>query len=942
MRFRSVTAAVSGLAVALTGVATLGPVSPAAAEPVVPPAVAAAPRAEVLGIDAVNVGGLVSVADVAVGVSRTTVAGAASNAYASNLETSLLGTDLPSILARVDQSAPPDNATPMVAGGRSGALAPLLTLGVSESAAHARSAPTGLSCVAPGTPVAGSSVATANVRLLDVPLVGALLELPGTASTTSTTELVPNAATDVDGRDVVATAAGSTAVVKLLGGNVEISVNDAPSLVATATGRPGGAEVAYDAPLVTVKVGSRTVRLDADGSPTDISLPAPLSTLVDLDISLGQLEDVVESADGTTASASAAVLHVDATLLAGAVRLLDLDLFPLTASAEAPVGGAECPGIDRPAVTRPTDGAVTNDATPEVSGTGEPGQTVTVVIDGTVRGTAPVGGDGRWTFTPGAPLAEGPHTVTGAYGGLTSPEVDFTVDVTADAAPVILTPPDGSVTTDTTPDVTGTGVPGSEVEVSVDGVPVGTTTVGDDGRWTVPVTSPLGDGTHTVEATQTDPAGNTSPADAVDVTVDTATPGAPVVTAPTDGSAVRDTTPDVTGTGEPGATVTVEIDGTVVGTDVVGTDGTWSVTPGTPLGEGPHTVEATQTDPAGNTSPADAVDFTVDTTAPDAPVITAPTDGATLETSPPAVTGTGEAGATVTVTVDGRPVGSTQVGTDGRWSLAPRTPLAPGRRVVAATQADRAGNVSAADSVTVTVRENPDIDGDGLPNDEETRIGTDPRNPDTDGDGLTDGAEVLRHGTDPLDRDSDDDRLTDGQEVLTHRTNPLNPDTDRDGLGDGHEVRETGTRPQFADTDNDGLGDGAELIGFRMNQGVVYRPNRAYRLDLVRTNPLRKDTDGDGLQDRTEVYGVTINQNVRLVRGSYVIGLRKSDPNHPDTDRDGLTDAQEVTGSANARFGRRKTDPTHFDTDRGGRMDGEEVQGRFDPSDAYSGPNSGR
>lgn len=46
-----------------------------------------------------------------------------------------------------------------------------------------------------------------------------------------------------------------------------------------------------------------------------------------------------------------------------------------------------------------------------------------------------------------------------------------------------------------------------------------------------------------------------------------------------------------------------------------------------------------------------------------------------------------------------------------------------------------------------------DSDGDGLSDEEEADLGTDPNNPDTDGDGVTDGAEV-DCGSDPLDPDS--------------------------------------------------------------------------------------------------------------------------------------------------------------------------------------------
>jgi len=88
-----------------------------------------------------------------------------------------------------------------------------------------------------------------------------------------------------------------------------------------------------------------------------------------------------------------------------------------------------------------------------------------------------------------------------------------------------------------------------------------------------------------------------------------------------------------------------------------------------------------------------------------------------------------------------------------------------------------------------------DSDGDGLPDAEEQRIGTDPNDPDTDRDGLSDGEEVLVYKTDPLNPDTDYDILKDGPEVHAHRTNPLAPDTDEGGVRDGHEVIEDGTDP---------------------------------------------------------------------------------------------------------------------------------------------------
>lgn len=67
-----------------------------------------------------------------------------------------------------------------------------------------------------------------------------------------------------------------------------------------------------------------------------------------------------------------------------------------------------------------------------------------------------------------------------------------------------------------------------------------------------------------------------------------------------------------------------------------------------------------------------------------------------------------------------------------------------------------------------------DSDGDGLSDEEEATLGTDPLNADTDGDGLSDGAEVNIHGTDPLLRDTDGDLASDGVEIAKG-SDPLDP-----------------------------------------------------------------------------------------------------------------------------------------------------------------------
>ena len=118
---------------------------------------------------------------------------------------------------------------------------------------------------------------------------------------------------------------------------------------------------------------------------------------------------------------------------------------------------------------------------------------------------------------------------------------------------------------------------------------------------------------------------------------------------------------------------------------------------------------------------------------------------------------------------------------------------------------------------TQGVEGGPDTDGDGLTDQEEEALGTDPEDPDEDGDELSDGDEVHIYGTDPLNDDSDDDGLLDGEEIELG-TDPKKLDTDGDGLSDEEEHEYDAknlkyralTNPLDPDSDEDGLNDGQE------------------------------------------------------------------------------------------------------------------------------------
>lgn len=246
---------------------------------------------------------------------------------------------------------------------------------------------------------------------------------------------------------------------------------------------------------------------------------------------------------------------------------------------------------------------------------------------------------------------------------------------------------------------------------------------------------------------------------------------------------------------------------------------------------------------------------------------------------------------------------------------------------------------------------NNDLDGDGLFNDEEKRIGTDPLNPDTDGDGLKDGEEVKTYKTDPLNPDTDGDELKDGEEVFQYKTDPLDPDTDDDGLEDGYEVQtiyrvSRGLEKLFWGGLH-GL-DSRQILDLARRNGKEPSPapvqyaslstdvgtdNLSMAVQIAQrqtTDPLNPDTDGDGLLDGDEVLTYATNPLKPDTDGDGLtdydeVRNRKTDPLKPDTDGDGLSDGDEVN--------RYRTNPLVADTDNGGVPDGREIQMSLNPLD---------
>ncbi|MBG6614462.1 BapA prefix-like domain-containing protein [Pseudomonas aeruginosa] len=348
----------------------------------------------------------------------------------------------------------------------------------------------------------------------------------------------------------------------------------------------------------------------------------------------------------------------------------------VNATASDPTGNTSAPASTTGDSVAPAAPVVNPSNGAEISGTAEPGATVTLTDgSGNPIGQVTADGSGNWSFTPSTPLADG--TVVNATAtdpaGNTGGQGSTTVDAIAPATPTVNLSNGSSLS--------GTAEPGSTVILTDgNGNPIAEVTADGSGNWTYTPSTPIANGT-VVNVVAQDAAGNSSPP--ATVTIDSSAPPAPVIN-PSNGVVIS-------GTAEAGTTVTLtDAGGNPIGQVTADGSGNWSFTPGTPLANG-TVIVATATDPTGNTGPQAAT--TVDAVAPPAPVID-PSNGTTIS-------GTAEAGAKVILTDgNGNPIGETTADGSGNWTFTPATPLANGTVVNAVAQ-DPAGNTGPQGSTTV-------------------------------------------------------------------------------------------------------------------------------------------------------------------------------------------------------------------------------------------------
>ena len=241
-----------------------------------------------------------------------------------------------------------------------------------------------------------------------------------------------------------------------------------------------------------------------------------------------------------------------------------------------------------------------------------------------------------------------------------------------------------TVTENNATGLSGTAEAGSIITVT-DALGHTVTTIADSaGHWSISP-NPLTDGTEGT-VTATNAAGNSSAEISTGI-ADTIAPNTPIVT--------ENNAAGLAGTAEAGSTVTITnaLGNTV--TTVADSAGHWSITPD-PIADGTEGT-VTATDAAGNVSAPVSTGLS-DLTAPDAPKVD--------ENNSAGLSGTAEAGSTVTVTDASGNTVTTIADSTGHWSISPN-PLEDGTKGIV-TATDEAGNTSTPVSTGVLDQTVPD------------------------------------------------------------------------------------------------------------------------------------------------------------------------------------------------------------------------------------------
>ena len=354
------------------------------------------------------------------------------------------------------------------------------------------------------------------------------------------------------------------------------------------------------------------------------------------------------------------------------------------------------PGLDAPA-------SPSRQPRITLSGEGEAGDAL-VVSDSYSHliCAARVGADSRWSCT--TTLNDGDYLLSAAQtsgaGTRSCPSKSVPLSVRTLLAPLF----DAlrSPTRDASPLLTGTAAANAQVVVYVGENPLCAARADASGRWSCKPSAALADGAYLLQARVTDDLAHVSDASARAVVIDTTPPAAPVIAQLP--SPTRKRQPVVSGTAEAASTVAImeASSGAAVCTVTAEASGAFHCAASAAMAMGPHTITATATDAAGNTSGrAQPVTVVISDTIPGRPTIEKPSNGAEVEGRRPLISGRTDPGTLVQVSLDGQTY-TAQLDGKGLWVLFPPSDLAAGEHHVQAAATDAQQNAS--DVATGTFR----------------------------------------------------------------------------------------------------------------------------------------------------------------------------------------------------------------------------------------------
>lgn len=369
----------------------------------------------------------------------------------------------------------------------------------------------------------------------------------------------------------------------------------------------------------------------------------------------------------------------------------DSDQFTVTVDTQAP----NAPTIAPISGTLGNNGAMITSPS-FLEGTSSPSSLLTVRDNGVVFGTTMTDGYGQWRLTVTGGIADGTHqftaTATDPAGNISAPSAPRAVTIDATTTTPQLTGINSDTGASSQDEITrtrnlilnGQAEAGSVVTIFRGGAAVGTALANQNGTWAFDYTSTtLADGTYSFTASAVDPAGNASSlSNPLVVTVDATIVNTSVSYVTRTTSLLLVNTLTTQGLAEPNSTVSVLLNGNLLGTTTADSQGNWSYQYSPLLlSNGTYRFSASATDVAGNQSAvSSSFNLVIGSTAPTVSNITlvssttsTPT-GPLVSTTTPTITGTATKGSTVSIYDGNKLLGTVLVPlTTGTWTY--KTPV---------------------------------------------------------------------------------------------------------------------------------------------------------------------------------------------------------------------------------------------------------------------------